>query len=768
MVDDERFTTGDAGINPSVTPPTSAVTIDDDALAGALSQQFQRWVPPGAAVASPVQHEPSIAEQDDQSELGEQVEKGEQSADSAPTAPVSMPLPVAVPLTVADDVAVFVPVAAPTATAEHAEPTARAWQVQPLIEPGAVALVEPLVEPTQPVAAEPMSLSSPASLAKLLAAGAYTPPETDMAPAVHEAAFIPDESPFEVAAPATADAGVAAGADAGVDVAADADPDADAEAAADESAPTPTAAPFLPAPPADASATAVTPAGRRAGRHSAGHAADAPSTALAAKPARWVEVTGLQPTAASERVGRSLQLFWVWFAVNASVVSVALGAVIFGLGVSLQQAMLSVLIGAALSIFPLAVGTLAGKRSNQPTMVVSRATFGTLGNVIPALLALVTRVAWAAALLWMLAIGVTEVLVGAGLVGEPLRLTVTLAVALVGLVLSAIVALIGFRLIAVVMAGVSAASVVLVTGLIVFTAPSVDLAVALSVPDGDWVLLVSGAVLVFSVLGLAWANSGADVARYQRAGTTGSSAAFFTVLGATLPAVLLIGWGAVLAASNATLSGGLQSNPIDLLSSMLPSWYPAPLIAAVALSLLAASSVALYSGGFAVLAAGVRVPRLIGVTLAVLMTAALVGLLLFAVSDLTVLFRDALTTLAVPVAAWAGIFGAETLLRRHRVHAPSLLSRGGVYPVVRWVNLGMLVIITGVGWGLSTATMVGLQWQGYLFAAVQIDSQAALAMSDPGVLIALVLGALTPVILGIPGLRRLQRAERVAAEAGLS
>jgi purine-cytosine permease-like protein len=740
MVDDERFTTGDAGISPSVTRPPSAVTIDDDALAGALSQQFQRWVPPGAAVASPVQHEPSIAAQEDhteQSEQGERVEPGKQSADSAPTAPVSMPLPRAVPLTVA---------------AEHAEPTAPAWQVQPLIEPGAAAFVEPLVEPAQPVAGEPMSLSSPASLAKLLAAGAYTPPEADVAPAVHEAATITDESLFAAASPTTADAGA----------------DADREAAADESAPTPTAVPFLPAPPADVSATAVTPAGRRAGRHSAGHTADDPSTALAVKPARWVEVTGLQATAASERVGRSVQLFWVWFAVNASVVSVALGAVILGLGVSLRQAVLSVLIGAALSIFPLAVGTLAGKRSNQPTMVVSRATFGTIGNGIPAVLALVTRVAWAAALLWMLAIGVTEVLVGAGLVGEPLRLTITLAVALVGLVFSATVALIGFRLIALVTAGVSALSVVLVAGLIVFTAPSVDLAVALSVPDGDWVLLVSGAVVVFSVLGLAWANSGADIARYQRAGTTGSSAVFVTVLGATLPAVLLISWGAVLAASNATLSDGLQSNPIDLLSSMLPAWYPAPLIAAVALGLLAASSVSLYSAGFAVLAAGVRVPRLIGVTLAVLMTAALVGLLLLTVSDVTVLFRDALTTLAVPVAAWAGIFGAETLLRRHRVHGPSLLSRGGVYPAVRWVNLGMLVVITGVGWGLSTATMVGLQWQGYLFAAVQVDAQSALAASDPGVLIALVLGILTPLILGIPGLRRLQRAERAAAEAGLS
>jgi hypothetical protein len=123
------------------------------------------------------------------------------------------------------------------------------------------------------------------------------------------------------------------------------------------------------------------------------------------------------------------------------------------------------------------------------------------------------------------------------------------------------------------------------------------------------------------------------------------------------------------------------------------------------------------------------------------------------------------TTLAVPVAAWAGIFGAETMIRTRRVHSPSLLRRGGVYPAVRWVNLVMLVVITGLGWGVSTASIAGLQWQGYLFAPLGIDAASPLAQGDPGVLIALLLGLLVPLVAGIPALRRLQSAERAATEA---
>ncbi|MBA4247615.1 MAG: hypothetical protein C0444_04895 [Microbacterium sp.] len=478
-----------------------------------------------------------------------------------------------------------------------------------------------------------------------------------------------------------------------------------------------------------------------------------------------VEKAALEPTPAEKRAGRSIRLFWLWFAVNSSVVSIALGAVILGLGVSLRQAVMATLLGVALSFLPLGLGTLAGKRSGQPTMVVSRSTFGTAGNAIPALVAVFTRLAWAAALLWMLGIGVAEVLIGSGLVPGVGRLEIAIVTASIGLVIAALVAGFGFGLIAVVSAIVSIISVVLVVGLVVLTASYVDIEAALALPDGDWALLLSGAVLVFSVVGLAWANSSGDVARYQAKGTLGGSAVLFSAFGATIPAFVVICWGAILAASNPVLAEGLAENPLDLVSRLLPLWYPIPLIAAIALSLISAAALALYSGGFAVLAMGVRASRPGSVGFSIIVTGALVAVLLVIVPDTAALFRDVVTTLAVPVAAWAGIFGAETMIRSRRVHSPSLVQSGGVYPAVRWVNLIMLLLITGVGWGMSTAALVGLQWQGYIFTALGVDPDSALASSDPGVFVALVLGLLTPIIMGIPALRRLQRAEKAAAEA---
>ena len=110
-------------------------------------------------------------------------------------------------------------------------------------------------------------------------------------------------------------------------------------------------------------------------------------------------------------------MFWLWFAANASLLSIGLGAAIFGLGMSLRQSIVATLAGIALSFFPLGLSTLAGKRSGQPTMVVSRATFGLVGNVLPSLLSLISRLFWGAVLLWFLATSISGVLIGAELDG---------------------------------------------------------------------------------------------------------------------------------------------------------------------------------------------------------------------------------------------------------------------------------------------------------------------------------------------------------------
>ncbi|MET4780099.1 cytosine permease [Glaciihabitans sp. UYNi722] len=467
-----------------------------------------------------------------------------------------------------------------------------------------------------------------------------------------------------------------------------------------------------------------------------------------------LEVSGSEPTPLDYRVGRSTRLFWLWFATNSSVLSIAFGGALFSLGMSLRQAIVSAFIGVAISFIPLGLGTLAGKWSGQPTMVISRATFGLVGNIVPAVLAVIVRLFWGAVLLWIIAASAGRILTGAKLGGSFTELQLTLLAMAVGFVIALVIAFLGYRLFARIQLVLTIVSAILLVAVVVATWPSVSISKALTVGDGQWILVVTGVVLVFSFIGLAWASSSADLARYQRPSSSGAASMLSASFGATLPGFLLIAYGALLAASDPTVAKGLVTNPLDTIGDMLPAWFPIPLLAAAVLSLLSGVVLSIYSAGFALQSAGLRLPREWGTVLvgAVLFAAALV--MTFTVDDLVPIFRDIATTLAVPVAAWVGIFAAEMMIRRRRFDALSLLARGGAYPAVNWVNLSMLVVASAIGLGFTTATVNWLGWEGYLFSAFRVPLNGEFAGTDIGVLVALVLGLLTPFVAGVPAIRR--------------
>ncbi|MEO6532781.1 MAG: cytosine permease [Pseudolysinimonas sp.] len=470
-----------------------------------------------------------------------------------------------------------------------------------------------------------------------------------------------------------------------------------------------------------------------------------------------VESGGPEPTALDLRAGRAARLFWLWFAANSSVLSLGLGAVLLGTGMSLRQAIVSTLAGVAISFLPLGLGTLAGKWSGQPTMIVSRATFGHAGNILPALLAVATRVLWGGVLLWLLASAVAQVLVGAGL-DAGLGTTVWQLVGLVGgFVIATLIAVFGYGLVAKLQLVVSIVSGLLIVGAAVLTYQHLNFTTALTVPDGSWILVISGATLVFSVVGLAWVHSSSDLARYQRPASYGGSSMLWATFGATLPPFALIAWGAMLAASDPKLAKGLTSNPLAAIAGLLPAWYPAPLLAAAALGLLSGAVLTMYSGGFALQALGVRARRSLTTFVSAILVLATGAALVFVVTDFGSLLRDLVITVAVPVAAWAGIFASEMMIRTRRFHAASLLAPGGLYPQVRWLNFLALIVISGVGLGLVTSSIPGLGWEGFIYGLVGIGPKDLWASSDAGVFVALLLGILVPLIGGVPAIRRQER-----------
>jgi purine-cytosine permease-like protein len=480
---------------------------------------------------------------------------------------------------------------------------------------------------------------------------------------------------------------------------------------------------------------------------------ESPAEQLTSPRAWVVEQTALEPTPTDQRVGRAARLFWLWFAANSSLVSLAFGGVLVALGINLRQAIIAAIAGIALSFLPLGLGTLAGKRSGQPTMVVSRATFGVVGNILPALIGLFSRLFWGAALLWILGAGVANILEGAKLTFGFSVENLTLMGMGAGFVIALVIAIFGYGLIARVQLVVSIISAILIAGFIVLTYHYVDIAKALTTPDGSWTLVITGAVLVFSFVGLAWANSSSDLARYQRVGTSGGTSMLWATFGMGLPSFVLIAYGSVLAASNPQIASALVANPLDTLGRMLPVWYPAPLIAGTALSIISAVVLSIYSGGFALQSAGISARRPVAVVIVGVLVAAIAAGLTLTVTDFAGLFRDFATTVAVPVAAWAGIFAAETMIRKRRFDSASLLRRGGVYADARWLNIIMLVFISIIGLGLTSATVSWLSWEGYVFTALGIPLDSALASTDLGVLVALVLGVFWPVIGGIPAIR---------------
>src|SRR5687768_16097995 len=129
----------------------------------------------------------------------------------------------------------------------------------------------------------------------------------------------------------------------------------------------------------------------------------------------------------------------------------------------------------------------------------------------------------------------------------------------------------------------------------------------------------------------------------------------WATFGATLPAFILVAWGALLAASDPLIADGLATNPLYTIAALLPLWYPTPLIAAVAFGLLSGVVLTIYSGGFALQSLGVRARRSTTTVIAGGLVLVAAVALLFLAGDARGLIVDVATTIAVPVAAWAGI-----------------------------------------------------------------------------------------------------------------
>lgn len=460
-----------------------------------------------------------------------------------------------------------------------------------------------------------------------------------------------------------------------------------------------------------------------------------------------VETNGINTIAENERKGKPRDLFWPWAAANVSVFGIAYGSYLLGFGVSFWQATLIGVAGVIVSFLFVGVIALAGKRGSAPTLVLSRSIFGVSGNRVPSILSWVLTVGWETVLVSLAALATATVFTALGWNGGALTQVIALIV-VAALVITA--GVLGFDLILKLQFWITIATAVLTVGYIIITIASghVDFGAIAALPAGEIPGVIGGFVFMLTGFGLGWVNAAADYSRYLPRNASSGGVVGWTTFGAAFAPVLLLIFGLLLAGSSADLRTALGADPIGALSTLLPIWYLIPFALVAILGLVGGAVLDIYSSGLAILTAGLRVPRPVaaGIDGVIMVLGAIY--VIFIAKDFFYPFQGFLITLGVPIAAWAGIFMADTIIRKQGYAEKELYNSKGRYGSWRWLPVALLVIGSVVGWGFVTNTYANwLAWQGYFMPAIG-GREGAWASANLGVLFALAIGFVGYLIFG--------------------
>jgi purine-cytosine permease-like protein len=307
-------------------------------------------------------------------------------------------------------------------------------------------------------------------------------------------------------------------------------------------------------------------------------------------------------------------------------------------------------------------------------------------------------------------------------------------------------------------------AMIVVTALyIVLTFRHVDLGAAGALHGAGLSAVVGATILVMTGFGVGWVNSAADYSRYLPRSASTSGVVGWPTFGGSLPVVILIVYGVLLAASDSKLSDAIALDPIGALTKILPTWFLVPFALVAIGGLVSGAVLDIYSSGLTLLALGLRTPRWVAAAIdGVLMILGTIYIVWVADSFLSV-FMAFLIILGVPMAAWCGIFLADLLVRRHDYDERKLFDTSAHgYGSVNPVSVVLMAVATLVGWGLvidTTGAGKGLGWLGFLLGPLGLGGRTdAWAFANLGVPVALVIAFVGYLALQAGAVRRSERA----------
>jgi purine-cytosine permease-like protein len=457
-----------------------------------------------------------------------------------------------------------------------------------------------------------------------------------------------------------------------------------------------------------------------------------------------VEVNGPNVIEESQRAGKARSLFWPWAGANVSLLALSYGAFFLGFGISFRQATIAAFVGTIGSFLLVGISSLAGKRSNAPTMVLSRASFGVKGSILPGALSYLIFVGWETVLVSLATLATGTVFARVGGIDNNIALILGFVVAVF---LTVIGGVLGFSVIMRLQKFLTITTIAMTLVYIILTVDNLNWDAINMIPDGSFQSFIGAVIFGITGIGLGWVNAAADYSRYLPRTVSSKAVVGWTVLGASIVPIVLVIYGAALSASSKDLSEAIAMDPIGALTTLLPTWFLIPFALVAILGLVGGAILDLYSSGLALVSIGVPIKR----HKAAIIDAAimLVGAIyiVWIADNFFYPFQGFLITLGVPVAVWSSIFVADVVMRKKAYSQADLFDPNGVYGSVNKGSIALMFFGSIIGWGFVTNTFAPwLEWQGYLLGLIG-GKDGAWAYSNIGVIFALIFGFAGHVLL---------------------
>ena len=457
-----------------------------------------------------------------------------------------------------------------------------------------------------------------------------------------------------------------------------------------------------------------------------------------------LELNGPNLIQESERRGSARSLFWPWAGANVSLLALSYGSFFLGFGISFRQATWAAIIGTICSFFLVGISSLAGKRSNAPTMVLARASFGVKGSIVPGFLSYFIFVGWETVLVSLATLATGTVFSRIGGVDQNLALILGFVIAVSLTVFGGVL---GLSVIMKLQKILTVITVVMTVVYIALTIDTINWSAVTAIKDGSTQGFIGALIFGVTGIGLGWVNCAADYSRYLPRSVSSKGVVGWTVFGASVVPIILVIYGAALSASSKDLSEAIAMDPIGALTSLLPTWFLIPFALVAILGLVGGAILDLYSSGLALVSIGVPIKRHQAAIIDAFIMLAGSIYIVWVADNFFYPFQGFLITLGVPVAVWSAIFVADVIMRKKAYSEKDLYDPQGMYGSINKGSIVLMIIGTIVGWGLVTNTFASwLSWQGYLLFLIG-GKDGAWAYANVGVIAALLIGFVGHVFL---------------------